>query len=163
MALEPSGSCMSTTALLPARPEASASHRERTLCMWVLCLAFAIVCRETKWSFLSLLCFEFFILCISLHSVHLFVQSCMRQTKKDWVVCRIFKKRAKMLEAGNTSRSYNDGRVRIDHVEFLDVQRSSSSTSSSSSSSCVTDLSSEEGEEGSSNGINASPPCGSLP
>ncbi|KAJ8461052.1 hypothetical protein OPV22_033978 [Ensete ventricosum] len=90
-----------------------------------------------------------------------FVHSCMRQTKEDWVVCRIFEKRAKMLEAGNnTSRSYNDGRVRIGHVEFLDVQRSSSSSSSSS---CVTDLSSEEGEEGSSNGVNASPPCGSLP
>ncbi|WOK96638.1 hypothetical protein Cni_G05345 [Canna indica] len=59
---------------------------------------------------------------------------------KDWVVCRIFRKRA---EAGSRS-SYNEAQFQLNHSELVGSRTSNSTTSSSS---CLTCLSEEEGDE----------------
>lgn len=73
---------------------------------------------------------------------------------KDWVVCRIFRKRRATRIDAEIAPHYNYSRIQNNNIELIDPGPSLSSSSSSSS--CVTNLS-EDGEEGSSDGIASSP------
>ncbi|EHA8589682.1 NAC domain-containing protein 83 [Cocos nucifera] len=72
---------------------------------------------------------------------------------KEWVVCRIFRKRGATRMDAEITPYYNYSRIRS-NIEHIDPDASLSSSSSSSS--CVTDLS-EDGEEGSSSSMASSP------
>jgi len=80
---------------------------------------------------------------------------------KDWVVCRIFMKRAPKILDGDISEYDNNSQVRNDQVGFMDMMNNDGDLPPQSpSTSCITDMSNEEcgnGEEASSKLIASSP------